>query len=304
MATENRELLDAFYDRLQTLPALVRNLGMSIAEAQRSMDQGYIESLAAFTKIISIVKNNVASDAVDVVTRANDAVSKASNLGDGKAKAAAQAVADAAHDVANKAAPTPSADAKKVLEEVDAAVKTVKDTDLTAAAAQLIASKASDKLLALIKELGPSQAQYLELFRAIAPSHYQFTETAVEVRADLRVASQTELAGGIAVGINTGVFSVAVNFSMLKRSASDYQASASLRCVINAIPADHTMLNDLFARAGSPITASFKADASFKAVLEAMNELKQIPAAPALPPAPKPLPEKPPEKPVTPTPPV
>jgi hypothetical protein len=189
MATENRDQLDRFYDRLQTLPGLIGNLGLSIAEAQRRLDQNYIESLTAFTKMIS-------------------------TLGGGSP-------------------PTTG-----------------------------------------------SAAQFLELFRAIAPSHYQFTETAVEVRADLRVASASELQVGGQFGINKGIFSATVNFSYLKRSGSDYQASAALRSVINAIPADHAMLNELLARAGTPITAQFKADASFKAMMEALSELKELPPAP------------------------
>jgi len=190
---DNRDQLDKFYDRLQTLPALLGNLGLSIAEAQRRLDQNYIESLIAFTKMIS-------------------------SIGGGNPPA------------------------------------------------------------------NTTQSQFLELFKAIAPSHYQFTETAVEVRADLRMASASELSFGAELGINKGVFSATVNFSYLKRSASDYQASAALRSVINAIPADHAMLNDLLARAGTPITAAFKADASFKAMADALNELKELPA----PPPPKP----------------
>lgn len=275
--TTNRDQLDKFYDRLQTLPSLIRNLGLSIAEGQRAMDQNYIESLAAFTKIISQINNNVPPDALAVVSRANDAVADAGKLD--KAIDAANAVKTAAA----KANPTTD-EGKSVLAAIVEAVKGVKDTDKAPDAAQAVALAGAVKFADLAKKAGSSQVQYLELFRSIAPSHYQFTETAVEVRADLRVASETELTLGANLGIKAGIFSVAVNFSLLKRSASDYEASADLRCVINAIPADHSMMNDLFARAGTPITAAFKADGSLKAVLEALNEMKQIPAAPIAPP--------------------
>jgi hypothetical protein len=211
-----------------------------------------------------------------VVSRAVDAVADASKSA--KGTDAANAVKDAAAKAIRV-----SAEANKVFDEVVVAAGKVKDTDKPPDAAQAVAQAAVNKFAELAKAAGTSQAQYLELFRAIAPSHYQFTETAVEVRADLRVASETELTLGANLGIKSGIFSVAVNFSLLKRSASDYQASAALRCVINAIPADHTMMNDLFARAGTPITAAFKADSSFKAVLEALNEMKQIPPAPLTP---------------------
>jgi hypothetical protein len=287
--TTKRDELDAFYDRLQTLPALVKQLGLSIAEAQRSMDVNYIESLAAFTKIMSLINNNLAPDTLDVVNGAAAAVDSASKLPSGPE--AAKAIIAAAKKSADV---PPSPDADKILTAAGAVADAVTAATTAPDAAQLVAKKIASEFAKNAKAGGPSETQYLELFRAIAPSHYQFTETAIDVKADLRVASSSELTLGSAVGINAGIFSVAVNVSYLKRSASDSQASAALHCVINAIPADHTMMNDLFARAGAPINATFKADAAFKTVQEAMNELKLIPAAPALPvkPAPTPVPEK------------
>jgi len=275
--TTSRDQLDAFYDRLQTLPSLIRNLGLSIAEGQRAMDQNYIEGLAAFLKIVSLINNKLAPDALLVVTKAQSAVEAASKLKTGVEAAAA--VQKAAKDIP----PPPSAEAQALLDAVDAAVKVVKPETSPADAATSVSEAALKAFADRAKAAGTPQAQFLELFRAIAPSHYQFTETAVEVRADLRVATASELTLGANLGIKSGVFSVSVNFSMLKRSASDYQAAADLRCVINAIPADHTMLNDLLARAGTPINASFKADSAFKAVQEALNEFKAV-TIPALPP--------------------
>lgn len=114
--------------------------------------------------------------------------------------------------------------------------------------------------------------QFLELFKAIAPSRYQFTETAIEVRADIQVASASETKVGVDVGIKTPVFTAAVNFSYLKRSASDHQAAALLRTVLNAIPADPGLLDKLLERAGeTPKVEPQGAD--FKALAEAFKEL-------------------------------
>ena len=273
--TEKRDQLDKFYDRLQTLPALVGNLGLSIAEAQRRLDQNYIESLTAFTKIVSRV---IAGDipAVAVGDAAVDAVIPASDAN--TPPLAAQAVSEAA---ARVAALTPAdADAQKVKKAAGDAVADAGKLATPKLAAQAVADAATRAVADIVKNIGtPAVGQFLDLFKAIAPSHYQFTETTVEVRADLRVASESELKIGASLGINKGIFSAAVNFSYLKRSASDYQAAAALRSVLNAIPADHGLLSDLLARAGTPISANFKADASFKAMLEALNEMKELPPA-------------------------
>ena len=273
--TEKRDQLDKFYDRLQTLPALVGNLGLSIAEAQRRLDQNYIESLTAFTKIVSRV---IAGDipAVAVGDAAVDEVIPASD--EKTPPLAATRVSDAAAKVA---ALTPAdADAQKVKKAAADAVADAGKLATPKLAAQAVADAATKAVADIVKNIGtPAVGQFLDLFKAIAPSHYQFTETTVEVRADLRVASESELKLGASLGINKGIFSAAVNFSYLKRSASDYQAAAALRSVLNAIPADHGLLSDLLARAGTPITANFKADASFKAMLEALNEMKELPPA-------------------------
>ena len=274
--TEKRDQLDKFYDRLQTLPALVGNLGLSIAEAQRRLDQNYIESLTAFTKIVSRVIAGP-SGALTVSDAAADAVAAA--IEKPTPKDAATAVAKAATDAAAGITP-PDEGAQTVAKAATDQVATAQNLATTKLAAQSVADAAAKAAAKIIGAAGtPAVAQYLDLFKAIAPSHYQFTETVVEVRADLRVASESELKLGASLGINKGIFSAAVNFSYLKRSASDYQAAAALRSVLNAIPADHGLMSDLLARAGTPISANFKADASFKAMLEALNEMKELPPA-------------------------
>lgn len=262
-----RDQLDQFYDRLQTLPGLIGNLGLSVAEAQRRLDQDYIENLAAFTKIIANLPG-APEDAKAVAKAARDAVAGAATEPD--KKKAAQKVADAAKTAAGS---TVSPAEQSVVDGAARAVDEAATKADSKEAAQFVADAAERALI----QMGP--AQFLEVFRAIAPSHYQFSETAIEVRADLRVASQSELKFGAEVGIKKGVFSVAVNFSYLKRSGSDEQAAAAIRSVLNAIPADHGLLNALLARGGQPISATFKADAAFKAMAEALGELAELPPA-------------------------
>ena len=47
----NNEMAN-FYNDLQTVPKLVSDLALSIAEAQRRLDHDYIENLTEFAKVI------------------------------------------------------------------------------------------------------------------------------------------------------------------------------------------------------------------------------------------------------------
>src|SRR4030095_13579054 len=49
----------------------------------------------------------------------------------------------------------------------------------------------------------PTSDQYIGLFRAMAPSRYQFTETTIEVRADLQMAGSEELGAAGSLGVKT-----------------------------------------------------------------------------------------------------
>jgi hypothetical protein len=169
--------IETFYNTLSTIPKLIGDMGMDIAEAQRRLDHNYIENLAAFTN----------------------------------------------------------------------AVRKTFGKDLTV-------------------------GQYLDLFKAMAPSRYQFTETDIEVRADLQTAKASELNVGVQAGIKTGVFSVAVNASFMKRSATDYQAAAVIRTVLNAIPADPNVLDKLLKNAGPPPTAALE-DPRYQALMNAFSKL-------------------------------
>lgn len=149
-----------FYNDLQTVPKLVSDLALSIAEAQRRMDQDYLENLAQFVTIIA--------------------------------------------EVGALSSPPGSI-----------------DTD-----------------------------RFLSLFRAMAPSRYQFTETVLEVRADLQMGRQEDIKGEVNLGIKAAVFALAINASYARRTAYDAHASALIRTTLNAVPADPAMVDKLLPRAG------------------------------------------------------
>ena len=174
------EQIDQFYGSLQTLPRLISELALSIADAQTRLDRNYIDSLAAFSRIVA---------------------------------------------------------------------KTV---------------KASKKL---------KVDDYKTLFETVAPSRYQFSETVVEVRADLQMASAKSLSVEASVGINAGVFAVALNASYTKRNSYDYRAAALIRTVLNAIPADANQLQTLLARGGNDARVKLPANAGIEAMGESANKL-------------------------------
>jgi hypothetical protein len=176
------EQIDQFYGSLQTLPRLISELALSIADAQTRLDRNYIDSLAAFSRIVA---------------------------------------------------------------------KTV---------------KASKKL---------KVDDYKTLFETVAPSRYQFSETVVEVRADLQMASAKSLSVDASVGINAGVFAVALNASYTKRNSYDYRAAALIRTVLNAIPADANQLQTLLARGGNDASVKLPANAGIEALGESANKLLQ-----------------------------
>jgi hypothetical protein len=83
------------------------------------------------------------------------------------------------------------------------------------------------------------------LFQAIAPSRYQFTETVLEVRADLQASGTTSLGAGFSVG---GPAAVAVNASYTRRNSYDYRAAALIKTTLHAISASDDVLKELLAR--------------------------------------------------------
>jgi hypothetical protein len=119
----------------------------------------------------------------------------------------------------------------------------------------------------------------------MAPSRYQFTETMVEVRADLQMGSMSEFNVGVNAGVKGAVFAVAVNASYARRSAYDARAAALIRTVLNAIPAEPGMLDKLLPRAGEVLHATEPKSERYKELAEAFKEVVSL--------APPPLPQEP-----------
>jgi hypothetical protein len=185
--------IEQFYNELQTVPRLISDLALSIAEAQLRMDQNYLNALITFGNIV----NHLLSSASPPDARATE---------------------------------------------------------------------------------------FLNLFKAIAPSRYQFTETIVEVRADLEMSSTKGIDVAVKAGFNTAVFAVAVNAAYTKRSAYDYRAAALIRTQLDAIPSNTDVLDKLL-NAGMHYDAPLPSDAHSKELFEL---LKQLPQSLSSPPNPRP----------------
>jgi hypothetical protein len=182
--------LAKFYNDLQTVPKLVSDLALSIAEAQRRLDHDYLENLAEFVKVIATVGPLV-------------------NQGD-----------------------VTSPDTAK-----------------------------SDG--------------FMTLFKRLAPSRYQFTETVLEVKADIQMAGATEFGGAVNVGIKASVFALAINASYTKRSAYDAHSSAIIRTTLNAIT-DDTIMDKLLPRAGEVPHATERISGRYAELAEAFTALLKL----------------------------
>ncbi len=145
--------LNDFYTSLDTLPRLISDLAMSVAEAQRRVDESYVASL-------------------------------------------------------------------KDLSTVIAANGTTPDN----------AGKVRDFL------------------QAFLPARYQISQTEVEVRADLRMASQTELGINGQLGIQTAILAASVGAAYASRYGYDYQAAARIRTVFQTSPTDPEIVKAMLDR--------------------------------------------------------
>jgi hypothetical protein len=180
---------DDFYNNLQTLPKLISDLALSVAEAQRRMDVNYMTDLTAFLKIASSMY----------------------------ATQAGTAGAGTAGGSGGTSAPTD---------------------------------------------------QVIGLFKTMMPSRYQFTETVVEVRADLQMTTGSEFKGSLGINVPTAV---TVNASYTKRTATDYQAAALIRTVLTAVPADPGVMQSLLTAAQQAPGAALPTDARYKALSDAFS---------------------------------
>lgn len=151
-----------------------------------------------------------------------------------------------------------------------------------------LASSYVKNLAAYLKAIGgvvadlPDSEARTQLLLSLAPSRYQFTETVVEVRADLQMTSASEFGAAASLGYSTPVLAAAVNASYVRRSAYDYRASALIRAVLHAIPADPNVMNTLLEAARSAGTAELPAGSRYAELAGALGDLPPLPERPEL----------------------
>jgi hypothetical protein len=152
------------------------------------------------------------------------------------------------------------------------------------------------QLIASLPAADPTKGAVLAILKDLLPSHYQFTETIVEVRADLQMASSSSFTGGGSVGI-TAPFAVAVNASYSQRTAMDVRSSALIRTVLHAITPDPELTQKMLTAAGSAPGTTLPDGNTFKALQEVLQTMPSIPAPTPTPtPAPTPTPTPTPTK--------
>jgi hypothetical protein len=194
---------------------------------------------------------------------------------------------------------------KKFYESFDSLPKLISDLALSVAEAQrrldqnyIEGLTAMAGIFANLSKTDPSKvSDFGTFFKSMGPSRYQFTETVLEVRADLQMTSMSQTQVGASVGFSAPV-AVAVNASYTRRSGYDARAAATIRTVLNAIPSDPALMGQLLARGGSPPSATLPDGSSYKSLWESFGQFIQ--AAPGLPGASSP-PASPLESPAEPT---
>ncbi len=115
--------------------------------------------------------------------------------------------------------------------------------------------------------------KFTTFFNSLAPSRYQFTETVVEVRADLQLSGGKEVQAAVQLGYATPVLAATINASYVKRSSYDYRASALIRAVLHAVPPDPAMLKTLLENAGKGQSAALPKNSSFQGLSTAFSGL-------------------------------
>jgi len=144
------------------------------------------------------------------------------------------------------------------------------------------------QLIVGIPTSDPTKNAVLAILKDLLPSHYQFTETVVEVRADLQMASTSSISVGGSLGITTPMFAVAVNASYSQRTAMDARSSALIRTVLHAITPDSELTQKMLSAAGSAPGTTLPDSNTFKALQEVLQSMPAIPA-----PTPTPTPATP-----------
>ena len=134
-------------------------------------------------------------------------------------------------------------------------------------------SQYSQVLRSVINDQGLSTDQFIAFFKSLAPSRYQFTETVVEVRADLQLAGGSEVQAAAEVGYRTPVLAATVNASYVNRSAYDYRAAALIKTVLHAVPPDPDVLQKLLDSASQTPDVTLPENSRFEGLAAAFAGL-------------------------------
>ncbi|MEM7583729.1 MAG: hypothetical protein AAF560_10150 [Acidobacteriota bacterium] len=118
-----------------------------------------------------------------------------------------------------------------------------------------------------------SNEQFIAFFKSLAPARYQFTETTVQVRADLQMAGGSEFQAAAELGYKTPVLAATVNASYVKRSAYDYRAAANISTVLHAVPPDLDVLHTLLSRVDVLAPLELPEASRFQGLAEAFTQL-------------------------------
>ncbi|MBL8228181.1 MAG: hypothetical protein JNL98_06875 [Bryobacterales bacterium] len=129
-------------------------------------------------------------------------------------------------------------------------------------------------MLSTLRETGLSTDQLLALIQGLAPARLQFTETTVEVRADLQMSSLSELGVSGELGVRAGMFAVALNASYTRRYGYDQRAAATIRSVIQAAPPAPGVMEQLLRPAVAPPGGILPSTARYRELAEVLRELQ------------------------------
>ncbi len=116
------------------------------------------------------------------------------------------------------------------------------------------------------------------LITSMAPSRYQFTETVVEVRADLQMSNAKELGLDVTLGYKTPVMAATINASYVKRSAYDFRASALIRTVMHAVPADPKVMATLLEAAANAEGTELPENSRYDGLAGSLEDLPALEA--------------------------
>lgn len=95
--------------------------------------------------------------------------------------------------------------------------------------------------------INKAQDMIRDLLIKFAPSHYQYTETTLDVKLDLAQSFNLDTSVGLGVGFGA----VSLNAALTIGYGYDYRAAAECKTVIHAIPADPGVMNRLLDRAAT-----------------------------------------------------